>query len=1058
MKLLTFFICSLPCILFANPQAPAVVAGEATFNQPNPRTLEIATSGRAIINWQEFSIKQGEIASFIQSGRNSAVLNRVIGNMQSQIDGLLKSNGNVYLINPQGVVIGKEGLIQTAGFVGSAFDVLDESFLKNQQLHFKGDSNAAIINYGTIEALDGDVILLGRSVINHGKINALNGEVDLAAGYEILLKPEGEDRIFISLSNNSTEKNEVGIEQTGYIQSVAAYLKAEGNAYALAIKQSGQIEANAILEKEGRIYLVAEKGVNEISGTLTAASGKIQLLGDKVGILNGSVIDVSGDLGGGEVLIGGDFQGKESTIANATLSVVEENVLIAAGAKKAGNGGKVIVWSDEATSFSGNIQAEGGMDGGDGGFVEVSGKQHLNFAGLVSTMAPHGKMGTLLLDPTDVTVSTAADMNNSFSGGNYTYTSATANINNTTLVANLMTTNVTISTASIFLTAPNGGSILVSAPINWSSGSSLEFIANNNITLNIVGTTPGIAAINNSSSGGIAFTAQNNIFVQGTDNVTSPVVAVNTGPLSFNTQAGNIIFQPTAATFVSVNAGAGNFSISAAQDLQLIAGFASNVFIFSSSGGFNLFSAGRDLLLQGGSAISENVQISVPPNVVTLLEFTNVGRNVLISGNVGYAEVGGIPPFATGNAVGNISFDNVGGNFTLQGGALGGFAQVGHAIDNLLNTTMAATGNVSVNVAGTLSLLGGSGDAAIIGMGSLTPGAVVNETLEGNISAKANIVQLTGGSGSSGVALIGFVSNAPTSNGVLGQVNVTATSDIFLQTSSLGDAVIGYLQTANIATSSVGLPINIFANGVLQMDASGAGAAFIANNLGNMSAPFNVNIEVKNALIGTGSGLPLHVTIYSAQDLIFKTEQSMHLGHSSQVFSLGGQVSLVVDNQFPRRPGIGDGQFILDPGAIVSTAGPLRIFTAVRQQNSINAPINGVLFVPGPLFLDSAEEQWKTYFFDPFGGFPFTIFYKDGLPAYQNAYGIAISEALRDLTPYDELIFVRIPFCLRYDRCNVRFETYPKSALSGYDFAYDEGYDILRRQYRNYNTKYAESL
>ena len=65
---------------------------------------------------------------------------------------------------------------------------------------------------------------------------------------------------------------------------------------------------------------------------------------------------------------------------------------------------------------------------------------------------------------------------------------------------------------------------------------------------------------------------------------------------------------------------------------------------------------------------------------------------------------------------------------------------------------------------------------------------------------------------------------------------------------------------------------------------------------------------------------------------------------------------------------------------------------------------------------------------------------------------------LEDLTPYDELIFVRIPFCLRYDRTNCFIECYPKSALSGYDFAFDEGYDMLRQKYRNYNTKYAESL
>jgi hypothetical protein len=184
-------------------------------------------------------------------------------------------------------------------------------------------------------------------------------------------------------------------------------------------------------------------------------------------------------------------------------------------------------------------------------------------------------------------------------------------------------------------------------------------------------------------------------------------------------------------------------------------------------------------------------------------------------------------------------------------------------------------------------------------------------------------------------------------------------------------------------------------------------------------------------------------------------DRNLHLGNNSLTQSVSGQVSLVVDNDFPSPSGIGPGQFIKDADAMITTSGPLRIFTARRTQNSIQGLINGVAFVPGPLFVNSATERWGVYFYDPFGGHPFTIFYKDEIPAYQNAYGIAISEALRDLTPYDELFFQRIPFCLHYDLDNY-FR--PRAALTGYDFAEDEGYDILRQRYRNYNTKYSESL
>lgn len=1061
MKLFVSLLFCLPAFLVGNPEGPAVVTGEVHFSNPTAHHLEVHAGHRAIINWKDFSIKQGEITSFIQPGRHAAVLNRVLGNMPSQINGLLKAEGHVYLINPQGTLIGKEGVIQTAGFVASTFDVLDDSFLKNQELLFQGDSTAAIINYGTIEAWDGDVMLLGRSVVNQGQIRAPKGEVNLAAGHEILLKPEGRDRIYISLANHSGEKEEVGIDTSGRIEAVSAYLKAEGNAYALAIKQSGEIEATATVEKEGRIYLVAEGGVNQVSGHLTAKGGKIHLLGDKVGLTKGGFLDVSGDLGGGEVLIGGDYQGNNPEILNATLTVVEKETLIDASAKLSGKGGKVVLWSDEACSFAGTIRAEGGAEAGDGGLVEISGKQHLNFDGLVSTLAPKGKMGTLLLDPTDVVVSTAADSNNSFNGGSYSYSAATSNINNLTLQMNLLTTSVTISTASLFVNPPNGGSISVIAPINWATDSSLSFIANNNINLLITGTTPGTAAINNSSSGGISFQAQNNIMVGGTDSATSPVVATATGPLSFQTIAGDIVFQPAPASFVTIAPNAGDFSISAGEDLKLIAANGSAVDIMTSTAGFNLFSAGRDLILQAGG-VGETVQISVPPNVTSLLEFTNVGRNVSITGGSGmgsFAAIGGLPIMTAGAALSNILFDSVGGNFTLQGGSdPDAFAQVGHTTDNLMNLlSMEVVGDIGLSIGGTLSVLGGSGGLAIVGMGSKAA-LVANETLESNISVIANIVQVTGGSGTDADGLIGFMSSATATSGITGSVDVKGTSNVFIQGGTVADGVIGYAQVGSPVVTIANLPIDISANGLLQMDAPGAGEALIQNGLSPMAVPSNINIHVNNALIGTGAGTPGNVEIYSGHDLIFIADQNIHLGAISNVHTVSGQISLVVDNQAPHAPKIGNGEFIIDPGAVVTTAGPLRIFTATRTQNQIHAPLNGALFVPGPLFLDSATEQWESYYFDPFGGFPFTIFYKDALPEYQNAYGIAISEALRDLTPYDELIFVRIPFCLRYDRCNMRLDHYPKSALSGYDFANDEGYDMLRQQYRNYNTKYAESL
>lgn len=1037
-------VCLLPAFLFANPQGPQVIAGEAHFAQSDSKIVEVRTNDRAIINWVEFSVEQGERTSFIQPNSHSAVLNRVLGNVESQIHGLLNANGKVYLINPHGVLIGKQGVIQTADFVGSTYDVLDEAFLKNQDLLFQGTSTASLINCGTIRATSGDVTLLARTVINEGQIQAAQGEVNLASGLEFVLKPDGEDRVSIILGK--VDKSETGIESKGSIQAIAAHLKSDGNIYALAIQQSGLIEANGTVEREGRIYLVAEKGVNKVAGNLIAKNGdntggKVYLLGEKVGLVENGAIDVTGDLGGGEVYVGGD---------GTEITVVERGTDIDASANNSGSGGKVIIWADGAAAFDGTIYAKGGKLAGDGGFVEVSGKSSVCFDGLVNTLAPQGNQGTLLIDPTDVTISVAADMNNAFAGGNYTYTAGTANINNVTLQNNLAVSNVTISTNSVFV-APLGGTITVSAPVNWATASNLSLNANNNIIVEVAA-TPGIE---NTSSGGISLSAQNSIFINGS--TIFPTLGTSSGALSLSTQAGSIIFQPAAGLQTTLISVTGVLSILSGQDIQLLggAGAAESVEILGSAGG-NFFFAQRDLILMGGG-IDSFVQIAAPPNVTSSLQFINVGRNVQVAGGVGnlsFAEIGGA---ITGNVLSDITFTEVGGNFTVAGGSgVHAFGQVGHTTDTTTGVSV-VSGNVSLNIAGNLSISGGTNTRsfALVGMGNVESG-LANETLQGNISVSAGAIQITGGTDTMTAAVIGFISSA-TNSVVSGQTNVHAFGDILIQGGVSGNAVIGYLREATTVTSTVSMPLQVNTTGTLTMNAPGIGKAIIANNVDGAVAPFNVNIHVNNALIGTEGGTAGNVDIYSAGDLIFIADENIHLGSISTTHTVSGQLSLVVDNKFPRRPQIGSGQFIEDFGANISTSGPLRIFTARRQQNTINGLINGVQFIPGPLFVDSATERWGVYFFDPFGGFPFTIFYKDALPTYQNAYGIAISEFFRDLTPYDELIFVRIPFQLCYHFAKYP-EGYPKSAVSGYDFVEYEEYSILRQRYRNYNTKYAESL
>ena len=170
--------------------------------------------------------------------------------------------------------------------------------------------------------------------------------------------------------------------------------------------------------------------------------------------LSGAAVDASGGGGraGGEILVGGDYQGANPTLANARITEVSAGSSLIADAGERGQGGKVVVWADDATRFAGTSRARGGAGGGDGGFVEVSGKQTLVFDGSVDTRGPLGATGTLLLDPSDITISTGANAAIS-AGPTFTGSAASSTLNMTTLQTALASNNVVVDTTSAFASA-----------------------------------------------------------------------------------------------------------------------------------------------------------------------------------------------------------------------------------------------------------------------------------------------------------------------------------------------------------------------------------------------------------------------------------------------------------------------------------------------------------------------------------------------------------------------------------------------------------------------------
>ena len=170
----------------------------------------------------------------------------------------------------------------------------------------------------------------------------------------------------------------------------------------------------------GKLTMVAG-GTASVSGTVDAkgdagTGGQVTVAGSQTGIFDGARVDASGANGGGTILVGGDAHGVAlvvdgSPLANSSRTFVGRDAQLTANAIDFGNGGKVIVWSEDYTGFLGTISARGGATGGNGGFVETSSHNLLNAQGSVNTLAPKGSAGLWLLDPTDLTITTTADAN-----------------------------------------------------------------------------------------------------------------------------------------------------------------------------------------------------------------------------------------------------------------------------------------------------------------------------------------------------------------------------------------------------------------------------------------------------------------------------------------------------------------------------------------------------------------------------------------------------------------------------------------------------------------------
>ena len=411
---------------WANPDGPTVVHGQVSMSRPNLNTLNITNSPGAVLNWRSFSIGANETTRFIQQSTSSSVLNRVIGENPSQILGQLLSNGRVFLVNPNGVVFGPNSVVDVAGLIASTLQMSDADFMAGRY-HFEGDGEGSIDNQGFIRAgPGGEVVLIAPSIENSGIIEAEGGQLILAAGRSVTLASLDYEGVQFEVQAPEDE-----------VLNLGALLAEQGAAgvFAGTIRHSGEIQANSIsVDETGAIVLSAQADIHVEEGSTLSASGAaggevrvesetgttwvagdvdasgdngwggtVHVLGERVGLIDQATVEASGETGGGEILIGGDYRGENSSIKNAKAIYIGPEAAITADALTDGDGGRIIVWSEEATRVYGQLSARGGADAGDGGFVETSG-HFLDVTTAPAIDAPSGSGGTWLLDPFNLAV------------------------------------------------------------------------------------------------------------------------------------------------------------------------------------------------------------------------------------------------------------------------------------------------------------------------------------------------------------------------------------------------------------------------------------------------------------------------------------------------------------------------------------------------------------------------------------------------------------------------------------------------------------------------------
>ena len=383
----------------ANAQeVPFTVAkGTATFaSSADNKTITITqTTPRAVLDWSEIVLPADETLNFVQPNNLSITLNRSTATttLPFQIDGTVNANGQVWILNPKGTIIGSTGSVNAAGFLATTASIDPDVFMANSNgsFVFSGATEAAITNEGQINVPSGYAVLAGRNVENRNSgalISASLGKIALGGGRDFTIDFAGNGLVSFLVADPAAATAAGATANFSNSVSNGGKIVADGGTILMTVRSAVDIIGN-VINNEG---IVQAQTVSDKAGVITLDAGPNGLI--TVGSSSvGGIINASG---------GASSYGGKITLAASSIDINAASQLLAnggpAGVIGGSTGGTIILSANPENSQSsmqiaGTLKANGGVNGGNGGTIDIK-AYSLNQTSSSTLQANAGSTGT----------------------------------------------------------------------------------------------------------------------------------------------------------------------------------------------------------------------------------------------------------------------------------------------------------------------------------------------------------------------------------------------------------------------------------------------------------------------------------------------------------------------------------------------------------------------------------------------------------------------------------------------------------------------------------------